>query len=100
MLPFNTIVKIKKTNFINGEHQFLIVYVRPVNLLELDEALSKQIGDFVDHSIETRGLLEYCGGYIFPEHNGWIKFTENEIIKDFGIITKEELILNYPEYLF
>lgn len=99
MLPYNTIVKIKKTDFITRSDRTMIVRIGPINLLDLDEALSKHIGNFVDHSINSRELIEYCGQYIIPNHNGWIKFTENEIVKDFGILTKEELIEQYQEYL-
>ncbi len=99
MLPFNTIVKIKKTDFIERNVKTLIVQIRPLNLLELETTLSKYTGNFVDHSINNRELIEYCGGFIIPRKNGWIKFTGNEIIQEFGIMSKDDFFENYPEYL-
>lgn len=81
LMKTSHIVKIKKTNILTGITQILFVMI-----------------DETSHYSESLDSMIYSGSVLYPDGN-YTKFADVNIIKDFGIISFDDLINEYPEHL-
>ena len=81
LMKTSHIVKIKKTNILTGIAQIVFVMI-----------------DETSHYSESLDSMIYSGPVLYPTGN-YTKFADVNIIKDFGIISFDDLINEYPEHL-